>query len=38
MNRSLTQPQLWVPHIPLVFGEMWEIDLLSRVAPLGFVQ
>jgi hypothetical protein len=26
-----------VPHISLVFGEMWEMNLLSRVDPLGFV-
>jgi hypothetical protein len=26
---------LWVPHISLVFGEMWEINLLSRVDPPG---
>jgi hypothetical protein len=25
---ALTQPHLWVPHISLVFGEMWEIKLL----------
>jgi len=24
-----------VPHISLVFGEMWEINLLSRVDPPG---
>jgi hypothetical protein len=26
-----------VPHISLVFGEMWEMNLLSRLDPLGFV-
>jgi hypothetical protein len=26
---------LWVPHISLVFGEMWEMNLLSRVDPPG---
>jgi hypothetical protein len=35
--KTLTQPQLWVPHISLVFGEMWEMNLLSRVDPPGFV-
>ena len=28
---TLAQPQLWVPHISLVFGEMWEMNLLSRL-------
>jgi len=35
--KTPTQPQLWVPHISLVFGEMWEMNLLSRLDPLGFV-
>jgi hypothetical protein len=35
--KTLTRPQLWVPHISLVFGEMWEINLLFRVDPPGFV-
>jgi hypothetical protein len=26
-----------VPHISLVFGEMWEMNLLSRVDPPGVV-
>jgi hypothetical protein len=26
-----------VPHISLVFGEMWEMNLLSRVDPPGFI-
>jgi hypothetical protein len=29
---------MWVPHISLVFGEMWEMNLLSRVDPPGFVR
>jgi hypothetical protein len=28
---------VWVPHISLVFGEMWEMNLLSRVDSLGLV-
>ena len=26
MFKTLTQPPLWVPHISLVFGEMWEVN------------
>jgi hypothetical protein len=35
--KTLTQPQLWVAHISLVFGEMWEMNQVSRLDPPGFV-
>ena len=35
---TLTQPQLRVPHISLVFGEMWEMNLLSHGDPTGLVR